>query len=230
MQEEKEELVSLDEIKTEFQLERMILFSDAVFAIVITLMAIEIKIPESHEKLDQHTLLHELKHLTPVIMSYIVSFFFIGTIWYQHLKIFSLVKDYDKGLVVRNLALLFFVGLFPFCASVITRSQGTSIAFFIYLGIILLCIITQYALQYYIVVQRPRLRVNTELSEHLLELWKKKILIVGFIIAFILCVISFLLIDDPELRSLIPLWILPVVFVYRLMLRKKNKPKAASSA
>ena len=40
------EEITQDEIKKEFQLERMILFSDAVFAIVITLLAIELKLPE----------------------------------------------------------------------------------------------------------------------------------------------------------------------------------------
>lgn len=45
MSTEKEEFISESEIKKEFQVERMILFSDAVFAIVITLMAIDIKIP-----------------------------------------------------------------------------------------------------------------------------------------------------------------------------------------
>ena len=128
MQEEKEELVSLDEIKTEFQLERMILFSDAVFAIVITLMAIEIKFPED-VKLNQHNLLHELQHLVPVLLAYLVSFVFIGSIWYQHLKIFSLLKDYDKGLVVHNLMLLFFIGLFPFTASLITKAKDSMLSF-----------------------------------------------------------------------------------------------------
>src|SRR4051812_31863520 len=104
--------ITPSEIKREFQLERMILFSDAVFAIVITLMAIDIKIPDTNGKLLGETLTHELRHLMPVIFAYVVSFFFIGSIWYQHLKIFSIVKDYDAGLVVRNLILLFFIGLF----------------------------------------------------------------------------------------------------------------------
>ena len=46
MSHSKEAYISSAEIKQEFQVERMILFSDAVFAIVITLMAIEIRIPE----------------------------------------------------------------------------------------------------------------------------------------------------------------------------------------
>lgn len=214
--------ISGDEIKKEFQLERMILFSDAVFAIVITLMAIEIKIPDSEGKLSNEILAHQLRHLLPVIMAYVVSFFFIGTIWYQHLKIFSLVKDYDKGLVIRNLILLFFIGLFPFSAAIITRSQGNSFGFFIYFGIILCCLITQYLLQYYILVQRPTLRVNTDLKKHLFELKNRKILVIGLPIAFILIFLTFQFISAPDLRSLAPLWVLPVVVLYRLSIKRRQ--------
>jgi TMEM175 potassium channel family protein len=217
-----EDQISKDEIKKEFQLERMILFSDAVFAIVITLMAIEIKIPETSERLEGSFLKKELLHLVPVVSAYAVSFFFIGSIWYQHLKIFSLLKDYDKGLVVRNLLLLFFVGLFPFSASLITRTKGTSIAFFIYLGIILCCMISQFVLQHYIVIKRPGLRINTNFSEHLKELKKRQILVIGFLIAFILCVITFTVFKDPDIRSFAPLWILPVIVIYRFLGRKKK--------
>ncbi|MDB5203701.1 MAG: hypothetical protein JWQ27_3110 [Ferruginibacter sp.] len=215
--------ITKDEIKKEFQVERMILFSDAVFAIVITLMAIEIKIPETSEKLRGALLEQELVHLLPVVLAYIVSFFFIGMIWFQHLKVFSVVKDYDKGLVVRNLLLLFFIGLFPFCASIITRSKGTPVAFFIYFGIILCCIITQYFLQHYILIKKPALRASTDLKEHLFELYKKKLLVIGFSIAFILCIVTFLFVKAKDFQSLAPLWVLPVVVIYRFMIRKGNK-------
>ncbi len=218
-----------DEIKTEFQVERMILFSDAVFAIVITLMAIEIRLPESEEKLDHSRLLIALKHLVPVITAYIVSFFFIGMIWYQHLKIFSLVKAYDKGLIIRNLVLLFFIGLFPFSVSVITVSHGTSIALFVYLAIIVCCITAQYLLQHYIIVQRPQLRVGTDMGEQLYELKKRKILVIGFFAAFVLCAISYYFIKDPDTRSFIPFWILPVVGIYRLLIRRKPKRVVVAS-
>ena len=72
------EEITREEIKKEFQLERMILFSDAVFAIVITLMAIEIKIPE-HIQVTNENIAKELVHLLPTLLAYIVSFVFIGT-------------------------------------------------------------------------------------------------------------------------------------------------------
>src|SRR5690348_9279708 len=110
---DKEKKYLKEEIRKEFQLERMILFSDAVFAIGITLMAIEIKLPDNVDYTSA-TLPYEILKLTPLFIAYAASFFFIGKTWYEHLKIFSLLKDYDTGLVARNMFMLFFIGLFPF--------------------------------------------------------------------------------------------------------------------
>ena len=210
-----------EEVKKEFQLERMILFSDAVFAIVITLMAIEIKIPET-EELTTETLAKALLHLLPTLLAYIVSFFFIGAIWYQHLKMFSLLKDYDKGLVVRNMVLLFFIGLFPFSATLITRAKGQMIPFFMYLFMILFCVIAQYVLYHYIVIGRPSIRLNTDITEHKAELHKRKVAVIGFSAAAVLIMITYLLIPQPELKSLSMLWMMVFPIVFKLMTKKKQ--------
>lgn len=219
-----EEEITYEEIKKEFQLERMILFSDAVFAIVITLMAIEIKIPETIE-LTEATLPHELKHLLPTLLAYTVSFGFIGSIWYQHLRMFSLLKDYDKGLVVRNMILLFFIGLFPFSATLISRAKGQMIPFFMYISMILCCVIAQYILYHYIVIKRPSLRLNTDLSEHKADLQKRKIAVIGFSTSAVLIMITYLLIPQPELKNLSMLWMMVFPIVFKIMTKKK-KPKA----
>ena len=66
-----------NELKKEFQLERLILFSDAVFAIVITLMAIEIRLPQTDQTITSDQLNDMLRHLVPVFFSYAVSFIFL---------------------------------------------------------------------------------------------------------------------------------------------------------
>lgn len=217
---EANEEITREEIKKEFQLERMILFSDAVFAIVITLMAIEIKIPESIE-LTAENISHELFHLLPTLLAYIVSFMFIGSIWYQHLKMFSLLKDYDKGLVIRNMLLLFFIGLFPFSATLITRIKGQMLPFFIYLFMILFCVIAQYILYHYI-VNNPKIRLNTDLSEHKFELKKRKIAALGFSVSAVLIAITYLAIPEPELKSLSMLWMMAFPIVFKIYTKKKK--------
>jgi uncharacterized membrane protein len=214
------EEITREEIKKEFQLERMILFSDAVFAIVITLMAIEIKIPESVELTDA-TLFREMTHLIPTILAYIVSFGFIGTIWYQHLKMFSLLKDYDKGLVVRNMILLFFIGLFPFSATIITRAKGQMLPFFMYLFMILFCVIAQFLLYHYI-VNNPSIRLNTDLTEHKNDLRKRKFAVIGFSISAVLILITYNAIPDPELKNLSMLWMMVFPIAFKIITRKKR--------
>lgn len=201
----------------------MILFSDAVFAIVITLMAIEIRIPETEAHMTPELLSGMLLHVLPTVLAYSVSFIFIGAIWYQHLKIFSILKDYDKGLVIRNLFLLFFVGLFPFSASLLTRAKGIPIAVFIYMGIIMFCILAQYLLYHYIVVKRPALCFNADMTEHKLELRKRKFSLIAFGIAGALVIITYTLIEDPLLKPMSTFWMVLFPIIYRLYSRKKKK-------
>ncbi|MCO4292626.1 TMEM175 family protein [Solitalea sp. MAHUQ-68] len=104
-----------NELKKEFQLERMILFSDAVFAIAITLLVIELKIPEiSLNELTDHKLFESLVELLPRIIGFLVSFFLIGLYWTIHHRIFGFVVNYDQKLLWLNLFFLLAVVLMPF--------------------------------------------------------------------------------------------------------------------
>jgi uncharacterized membrane protein len=101
-------------LKKEFQLERLILFSDAVFAIAITLLVIEIKIPEINGPATNQALLISLVHLIPKFVGFIISFLLIGIYWTVHHRMFGFVTAYDRKLLVLNLAFLFFIVLMPF--------------------------------------------------------------------------------------------------------------------
>lgn len=104
------------ELKKEFQLERMILFSDAVFAIAITLLIIEIKVPHL-EHVTNQTLGVEIIHLIPKFVGFIVSFFVIGVYWVVHHRIFGYVVDYNPTLLRLNLFFLFSIVLMPFSSA-----------------------------------------------------------------------------------------------------------------
>lgn len=103
-----------NELKKEFQLERMILFSDAIFAIAITLLVIEIKIPDIHENVSDAALLKALFHLMPKFAGFLISFMLIGMYWTVHHRMFGFVTNYNRKLLVLNLAFLFFIVLMPF--------------------------------------------------------------------------------------------------------------------
>ena len=103
-----------NELKKEFQLERMILFSDAIFAIAITLMAIEIKVPVMDGAATDRDLLSALGGLIFKFYGLIISFFIIGIYWTVHHRIFVYVENYNQRLLWLNLLFLFSIVLMPF--------------------------------------------------------------------------------------------------------------------
>jgi len=212
-----------DEVRKEFQLDRMIIFSDAVFAIAMTLMAMDIKLPKTEGGITSELLPKAMLQLLPVVISYTVSFVFIGAIWYEHLKIFSLLKDYDKGLVFRNLLLLFFIGFFPFCSSLITQEQGGMIAFLLYFLIIMLCMSAQYLLYHYIVITKPEIALKINRSFHLLELKKRRISLIGLLIAALLAIITYALSSSSVVKALSTMWVVVYAIAYAIW-AKKLKP------
>lgn len=113
-----------NELKKEFQLERMILFSDAVFAIAITLLVIEIKIPELHDQVTDKALLHSLGHLVPKFVGFVVSFMLIGIYWTIHHRLFGFVTNYDRKLLLLNLVFLCFIALMPFSTGFYSEYAG----------------------------------------------------------------------------------------------------------
>ena len=116
-----------NELRKEFQLDRLILFSDAVFAIAITLLVIEIKIPEIHTNVSDKALLHELGHLVPKFVGFIVSFMLIGLYWSVHHRMFGFVTNFNRKLLLLNLFFLFFVALMPFSTGFYSEYAGSEL-------------------------------------------------------------------------------------------------------
>jgi len=119
-----------NELRKEFQLERMILFSDAVFAIAITLLVIEIKIPEKkelHDSISDHSLLLALKELIPKFLGFIISFMLIGLYWTVHHRMFGFVTNYSRKLIRLNLLFLFFIVLMPFSTGFYSEYAGSEL-------------------------------------------------------------------------------------------------------
>ena len=116
-----------NELRKEFQLERLILFSDAVFAIAITLLVIEIKIPDLHGDVSDKLLLESLGHLVPKFLGFIFSFMLIGLYWTIHHRMFGFVTSFDGKLLWMNLFFLFFIALMPFSTGFYGEYSGTEL-------------------------------------------------------------------------------------------------------
>jgi uncharacterized membrane protein len=147
------------EIEKEFELERLILFSDAVFAIAITLLIIEIKFPELPENYKEgFSLLEMFKPVLKHFTAFIISFFFIGISWARHLKLFSFLRSYDNGVIFLNLLNLFFIVTFPFVATGVTHARPDfSFPLLLYIGNIVLLFTSNAILTHYILKIKPAL-------------------------------------------------------------------------
>lgn len=114
-----------------FELERLAFFSDAVFAIAITLLVIEIRLPELESEAG---LGNALLALFPKYIAFLVSFFVIGRFWVGHHNAFSHMKTCDNKLVLRNLFFLMTIAFMPFPTALISAYGGNRIAFSVYTG------------------------------------------------------------------------------------------------
>ena len=111
--------------------ERVVFFSDAVFAIVITLLVLELKVPHLTEHTES-SLRHALLELLPRVMGFVVSFLIIGLMWIEHHRIFRYIEDYDGGLLWRNLLLLLCVSFVPFPTALFSENFWSRTAFILY--------------------------------------------------------------------------------------------------
>src|SRR5881398_3788740 len=86
---------------------RLEAFSDGVLAIIITIMVLELKVPHAIE-------LAALKPVLPVLLSYVLSFIYLGIYWNNHHHLFQATEEVSGGILWANLHLLFWLSLFPF--------------------------------------------------------------------------------------------------------------------
>ena len=102
-------------------LDRLLFFSDAVFAIAITLLALEIRLPAAASPLSNDELLAALGAMFPSYIAYGISFLAIGLYWMGHHRTFRAVVRYDGRLMMLNLLLLATVAFMPFPTSIISE-------------------------------------------------------------------------------------------------------------
>jgi TMEM175 potassium channel family protein len=118
------------------ELDRIVFFSDAVFAIAMTLLVLDIRTPEIPSSLVTEELPGRLLALWPKILSYVVSFLVILSYWMAHHSIFSSIKSYDRGLIWMNSLYLMCVAFLPFPTSLLGEYGDQQLVVAIYAGIL----------------------------------------------------------------------------------------------
>ena len=113
---------------------RLEAFSDGVIAILITIMVLELKVPE-----EEGAELHALAPLAPVFLAYVLSFVYVGIYWNNHHHMFHAITKVNGRVMWANLHLLFWLSLVPFATHWMGRNHNAPVPTAIYGAIMLMC-------------------------------------------------------------------------------------------
>ncbi|PYL31844.1 MAG: hypothetical protein DMF39_01305 [Verrucomicrobia bacterium] len=159
---------------------RLEAFSDGVLAIIITIMVLELKVPHAVE-------LSALKPVLPALLSYVLSFIYLGIYWNNHHHLFQATEEVSGGILWANLHLLFWLSLFPFTTAWMGENHLAPIPTAIYGFVLLMAAIAYYILQSTIIAKQGR---ESLLGKAIGDDWKGKLSPVLYLAAIPLAFVS----------------------------------------
>ncbi len=109
---------------------------DGIFAIAMTLLVLELKVPELADRHSTAELLAGLKRHAPTFVSYLLSFFMLGMFWTSHNVWFRHLQRITGGILALQLAQMAFAAFFPFCAALLGRYPTNPLTMVVYTGCI----------------------------------------------------------------------------------------------
>ncbi len=122
---------------------RLEAFSDGVFAIIITIMVLELRVPTGANA----SAVAALKPLLPVFLTYALSFIYLGIYWNNHHHLLKAVRRVNGRMMWANLHLLFWLSLFPFATGWMGENHFATAPTVLYGAVLLLAAIAYYLLQ-----------------------------------------------------------------------------------
>ena len=131
----------------EHRVERMMFFSDAVIAIAITLLVIEIHVPHLPHTATASDFAHALVELLPNFVGFFISFFVIGAFWGGHHRAFAVARMWDERLAFANLSFLCAVAAMPFVTALLSANGGALFPVLLYCSWLLLTALLSTRLQ-----------------------------------------------------------------------------------
>ncbi len=119
---------------------RLEAFSDAVIAILLTIMVLELKVPHGTD-------FESLKPLLPVFSAYVLSFIYLGIYWNNHHHMLQATRKVNGKILWANMHLLFWLSLVPFATGWMGENHFAPLPTAIYGCILLLCAVSYTILQ-----------------------------------------------------------------------------------
>ena len=159
---------------------RLEAFSDGVFAILITILVLELKIPHGPD-------LDALRPLYPVFLTYVLSFIYLGIYWNNHHHMLQAAEHINGKVLWANLHLLFWLSLVPFVTGWMGENHFAPLPTAVYGIVLLAAAIAYYVLQTVIVAEQGE---NSKLQKALGHDLKGKISPVIYVAAIILAFVN----------------------------------------
>lgn len=120
--------------------DRLKALTDGVIAVIITIMVLEMKAPESASP-------EALLKLAPVFLSYVLSFLYVAIYWNNHHHFFALIPKVNGGIMWANFHLLFWLSLIPFATAWMNENQMQAWPAALYGVVLLACALSWYVMQ-----------------------------------------------------------------------------------
>ena len=133
----------------DLRLHRLLFFADGVYAIAVTLLAVELVLPEAAADLHGQDLLWSLLESWPRVLAFLTSFVFIANFWVGHNMLFYQVRRFDGGLMWLALLQLLCIAFLPFPTSVVGEHISDPVAQQFYLASLLVTGLVMWALWWY---------------------------------------------------------------------------------
>lgn len=196
---------------------RLLALTDGVFAIVITLLVLEIHVPELT---GGQSLREALREVRPSFTAFLISFLVTAISWAGHRDLFAHIRRTDRALVWLNLLYLFPLSLLPFGAALISRYEQDSVALSVYGIQVLLIAVTRLIVWLY-ATNRPHL---------LYEPIGRRTQTVGVLIVAVpaaLYVLAILIADNAPEASMFIYAAVPVLYFIATLVDRSTAPPGA---
>lgn len=154
--------LSADQEKT--ALDRALFFSDGVFAIVITLLALDVHLPHLPVDISDSQLRNAMLDIFPKYLSFGITFAVVGGFWMEHQRRFLFVKKISAQALRLNMYLLLGVALVPYATSVLGEYGDLPSAVILYAGV--MTVVSLLSTWLFVIVCRERDSISKDLTEH----------------------------------------------------------------
>jgi uncharacterized membrane protein len=207
------------EEKTFMRLERINGFSDAVFAVAITLLILTIDVPVVS---DASELGSELSALWPKFLGFLISFAIIGFFWVAHHLIFNYLEQLTPGLLWLNLFFLLFIVILPFSTELMSEYNSSNTALMFYNSNMALASLLLFLLWLYMSHD------NRLIDEDFDPALRKHILLIYFNMTIIFLISVAVAAVNAVASQYVYMLLIPNSFVLERLHRKEKKKAAAA--